>query len=189
MTATTVKSSKVTALGVTVPPTLQDVKHQGGRVRVVADTIEAATTSLDETGDVILLCPINSSDTLHDLIIYNDDLDTGGTSGAVDIGLYNGPVAFTDTDASRTKKAAFAVIDVDAFASAVTTLTAANTAGTRVRYESNSNSGDLANMQKPVWEAAGLDSDPNKVFLIGVTVTTAMTTPAAGTLSLKAYVS
>ena len=189
MTATTVKSTKVTALFDTAPPTLQEVKGQGGVLRVVSDFIAAATTSLDEVADKILLLPVHSSNVLHDLVLYNDDLHTGGTSGAIDVGLYNGPVAFIDTDASKTKYAAYQVLDVDAFASAITTLTAANTAGVSVRFESNSNSGDMENLNKPVWQALGLDSDPNKMFVIGITVTTQMTTPAAGSIALRAHIS
>ena len=185
MTATTVKSTKATALQVTLPPTLQDAKGQGARVNVIVDTIEAATTSIDEAADVILMCPVRSNQSIVSLKLYNDDLDTGGTAGAVDIGVYNGDKAFKD---GSTAYAAFAVIDVDAFASAVTTLTAANTAGVEVRYEAASAVSDIANASKPLWEVLGLASDPNKVFLIGVTVTTAMTTPAAGTITLVAQV-
>lgn len=182
MTASTVKSSKVTALFVTEPATAQPARQQGGKLKVSTDTIEAATTSLDETADTILMLPMHSSQALHSLRLYNDDLDTGGTSGAIDVGLYNGPAAFTDaTDGAF---AANAVIDADCFASAITTLTAANTAGVEVRHESAV--ADIANVGKRLWECAGLDADPNRYFYIGLTVTTAMTTPAAGTISLVA---
>ncbi len=187
MTASTVKSTKVTALMVTDPSTPEPTYRQEGRVVVSSDTIEAATTSLDEAADVILMLPISSSASVSSLVLYNDDLDSGGTSGAVDIGLYNGARAFVDTDSSATAKAAYAALDVDCFASAITTLTAANTLGVQVRFEAGAGSaGDVKDVGKRMWEVAGLTSDPKRNFLVGITVTTQMTTPVAGTITLVA---
>lgn len=187
MTASTVKTTKLTAALVTEPHTPQLNGSTGGAVRVLSDTIEAATTSLDETGDIILTAIMLPSNAIvHSLRLYNDDLDSGGTSGAVDIGLYNGADKFVD---GSTAYAAYGVVDVDAFASAVTTLTAANTAGTEIGHESNSAAGDLANIGKRLWDASGLAADPQKLFVVGITVTTAMTTPVAGTISLVCHYS
>lgn len=180
MTASTVKSTKVSNND-TAPRTVNASGKDGGLLKVSVDTAEAATTSLDETGDVILMCPVDSHTRVHSLKIYNDDLDTGGTSGAVDVGLYNGPEAFTTS--AGTLYAAYAVIDADAFASAITTLTAANTAGVDITHESLVS--DLADVGEKVWEVAGLPEDPKRKFCIGITVTTAMTTPAAGSIALK----
>ncbi len=185
MTATTVKSTKITNLLDTTPAVFEPPRKQGGRLRVVVDTVEAATTSLDETGDIILMLPLPSNAALLSLKIYNDDLDSGGTSGAVDVGLYNGPRSFVDATAGA--KAAYAVLDADAFASAITTLTAVNTLGVEIRFESASASvGDIALAGSRLFEIAGLATDPHSLFVVGVTVTTQMTTPVAGTITLIA---
>lgn len=188
MTASTVKSTKIANALDAVPRELQLAGKQGGVLHVAVDSIEAATTSIDEQDDVILMLPLPSQARVLSLRIYNDDLDTGGTSGAVNVGIYNGPEKFVDpTDGSF---AAYAVIDADAFASAITTLTAANTAGVEIRFEAGAGTaGDHADAGKALWEVAGLDKDPDKIMVVGITVTTAMTTPAAGTITLVAQYS
>jgi hypothetical protein len=181
MTASTVKSTRVSNND-SAPRTVNASGKDGGHLKVSVDSVEAATTSTDETGDVILMLPLDSHTRVHALRIYNDDLDSGGTSGAVDVGLYNGPEAFTTS--AGTSYAAYAVIDADAFASAITTLTAANTAGVDVTHESGVS--DIADAGEKLWEVAGLPEDPKRKFCVGITVTTAMTTPVAGTVTLKA---
>ncbi len=187
MTASTVKSGKISNGLDALPRVVQDSRGLGGLLHLAVDTVEAATTSLDEAGDVILMLPLPSHALLSSLRIYNDDLDSGGTSGAVDIGIYNGPEAFNDTDSGKTAYAAYAVIDQDGLATAITTLTAANTAGVEVRFEAGAAvHGDIADINKALWEVLGLASDPNRTFVVGITVTTQMTTPVAGTISLAA---
>lgn len=184
MTASTVKSTKVTNALDSSPRVMQDSRKLSGHLSIWTDTTEAATTSTDEQDDVILMLPVPSHVSLHSLRLFNDDLDSGGTSGAVNVGLYNGPEAFNDTDASKTAYAAYAVIDADCFASAITSLTAANKTGEEIRYEAAGTANEIANVGNPLWQIAGLTSDPGRTFVVGITVTTAMTTPVAGTITL-----
>lgn len=182
MTATTVKTTKVSNSFDVAPRVVNASGKDGGLLKVSVDTIEAATTSTDEAADVILMLPLDSHTRVHSLKLHNDDLDTGGTAGAVDVGLYNGPDAFVTS--AGTAYAAYAVINVDAFASAITNLTAANLPGVEVAHESGD--GDIADAGEQLWAVAGLPEDPKRKFCVGLTVTTAMTTPAAGTITLKA---
>lgn len=186
MTASTVKSTMVTNALDSAPKQAQDSRKLSGRMSVWSDTIEAATTSTDEVGDVMLMMPVPSHASLHSLRLFCDDLDSGGTSGAVDVGLYNGPEAFTDTDSGHTAYAAYAVIDADCFASAITNLTAADKTGVEIRYEAAGAANEIAKIGNPLWQIAGLTSDPGRTFVVGITVTTQMTTPVAGTISLLA---
>lgn len=188
MAASTVKSTKVTNDLDSIPRVVEPAGKQGlAGLRPVMDTHEAATASIDEVGDVILMMPVQSSWRLHDLILRNDDLDSGGTAGAVNIGLYNGPETFRTS--AGTTYGPYAVIDADCFASAVTTLTAANTVGLSVRYEAGGTYDEIAKVGNKLWEVLNLPEDPSRTFVVGLTVTTQMTTPVAGTITLTGYVS
>ncbi len=56
-----------------------------------------------------------------------------------------------------------------------------------MRFEAGAGvAGDIADVGKRLWEIAGLAADPKRDFVIGLTVVTPMTTPAAGTISLIA---
>ena len=86
--------------------------------------------------------------------LYNDDLDSNGSpSLATNVGLYNGTTKYT---IGGTTTEASAVIDEDCYATAITTLQAANTAGVEVAFEAR-NVNAIANH---VWEDGGLSSDP-----------------------------
>lgn len=167
MTASTVKSAVITGFE-SVPVTLRQGSQQGGKVRQYIATIEAATTSLDETGDIIKMVRIPSNLRITRCDIFNDDLDSGGTPAlAADVGFYR-----ADTGA---------VVDADGLASAITTLQAANTAGVNVANEAQ----DIANIGKQAWEyCSGVSEDPKVPLDIAITVTTAGQTPAAGTITM-----
>lgn len=167
MTASTVKSADITGFD-TVPVTLKAGANQGNKLRVYTTTIEAATTSLDEANDVILMTRIPSKLRITSCKIFNDDLDAHATPTlAADVGLFNG---ITEV-----------VKDADALASAITTLQAANTAGVEILFEAH----DIADLGKTAWELAGYTSDPGVDLIVGLTVTTQAATAAAGTISLK----
>jgi len=183
MTASTVKSTRVTNDMDSAPRTIEPAGYDGGYTKVSVDTIEAATTSLDETGDIMLMLPIKSNQRLDSLRIFNDDLDSGNAI-TVDVGLYNGPEKFVTS--AGTAYAAYAVLDADVFASAITSLQAANTAGTEIRYESGVTYGEIAKIGKRLWEALNLPEDPCRTFVVGLTVVTQAGTAAAGTISLSA---
>jgi len=167
MTASTVKSAGITGFD-SVPVTLRQGAVQGNESREFMATYEVATTSIDEVGDIIKMIRIPSNLRVSQLIIYNDDLDSNGTPAlAVDVGLYR-----SDTGA---------VLDADGFASAITTLQSANTAGVNIAFEAQ----DIASLGKKAWEfCSGVTSDPGVPLDIALTVTTQAATAAAGTLSL-----
>jgi len=184
MTASTTKSTRVSGELDSAPRDIAPAGKEGGLLKVSVDTTEAATTQIDEAADITLMLPIHSSQRVHSLQLFNDDLDSHATPTlAVDVGIYNGPQAFKD---GSTSYAAYAVIDADAFASAITTLQAANTSGVEVRYEAGGTNNEIAKVGNRLWEILGLASDPNKVFVIGLTVTTQAATAAAGTITLIA---
>lgn len=185
MTASTVKSTRVANCFDASPKITEPAGVFGGLLKHSSDTAEAATTSIDEVADTILMLPIASNQRLSSLKIFNDDLDTHSTPTlAVDVGLYNGPEKFVTS--AGTTYAAGAVLDADVFASAITTLQAANTAGVEIRYESGVTYGEIAKIGKRLWEALNLPEDPKRFFVIGITLTGAAATAAAGTISLEA---
>lgn len=167
MAAGTVYASKVTNFRAS-PQVMNRPQSAGGVKRIWTDTIEAASTSFDDVGDVIVMAVLPSNASIKQITLWNDDLDTGGTAMAVDIGVYDKSVA---------------VKDADAYASAITTLTGANvtSAGTKVRFESAAT--DIAKINQMIWEDAGYTTDPGGYLYIAMTVTTAATTFAAGTIS------
>jgi hypothetical protein len=167
MTASTVKSASITGFD-SVPVTLETGAEYGNKFRIRSETLEVATTSIDEADDVIKMIRVKSRDRIYSVKIFNDDMDTHSTPTlAVDVGFYNAQTG--------------AVKDADALASAVTTLQAANTAGVEVAWEAH----DIADMGKTAWELAGYTSDPGVPLDIALTVTTGAATAAAGTLSMQ----
>ena len=167
MTASTVKSASVTNFDA-VPVALSKSPKQGGKIRQYIETYEVtAATSTNEAGDIIKMIRVPSRLVPSKLVIFNDDLDTHSTPTlAVDVGLYR-----ADTGV---------VIDADEFASAITTLQAANTAGVNVLCEAH----DIADIGKTLWEIAGYSADPGISFDVALTVTTEAATGANGTITM-----
>jgi hypothetical protein len=192
MTASTIKGTALTAQLVTEPRTPGRSTANGAPVRIYNVTQELATTSTDETGDIVLLLALPSSAVVHDIRILTDDLDSG-TSLAYDLGLYNGPDKIKDipVSATLTNYAAFAVLDADCFASAVTIGQAADKGVTMLnhRFESAITLGEINSVGSRLWEVVGMDQDPNKLFVIGLTITTGGGTPVAGTMSVQVFAS
>lgn len=172
MTASTAKSTLITNLEAS--PSLQGSFGQTGNgLKVAFVTNSVATTSTDEQNDIFLFLPVPSGAVPTSLMIYNDDLDSGSTPAlAVDVGLYYG-----NDIAGKTSGTA---IDVDMFASAITTLQAANTAGVEIIFEAL----DINKIGKPLWELGALTSNPGGTFYVGMKVTTAAATAAAGDVTL-----
>ena len=172
MTATTVTLSTT----VEAAPQLMYNRHHGGGLKVYANTVEVATTSLDETDDRVMILALPGNARLVDLILYNDDLDSNGSPAlTVDIGLFYGDGVTGQTVGTA--------IDDDCFATAITTMQAANTTGVRVGYEAL----NIDKIGKPLWEIGGLTRDPGMVY-IGMSVGTGAATAAAGTVTLYALV-
>jgi hypothetical protein len=97
-------------------------------------------------------------------------------TGAIgDVGLY----------LASTPQAAGAVVDVDFFASAQA-FTAAILTYTEIAHEAGgagAQNGEIANIEKRLWEVLGLSADPIVFYDIAATLTAAAT--AAGTLGFK----
>lgn len=166
MTASTVKSAGITGFD-SVPVTLRPASAQGGKVRQYMATLEIATTSIDEAGDIIKMIRIPAKLRISRVDIFNDDLDSNGTPTlAADIGFYNASSG--------------AVVDADGLGSAITTLQAANVLGVNVLFEAH----DIADLGKTAWELAGLSADPGVPLDVALTITTGAATAAAGTLSM-----
>lgn len=177
MAATTVKGTHITNLDAS-PRTPLESGSAVGKMRVFADTIAAATTSLDEDGDAIVLAEVPSNAKIVSIKLYNDDCDGHACPTlAANCGVYNGGQPFTD---STTKYAADALIDEDSYATAITTLQAANTTGVELAFEAR-NVNAVANY---VWEDCGLSEDPRVPLRIALTVSTAAATAAAGDITL-----
>ena len=151
-----------------------------GKVRVWSDTIAVATTDIDDN-DIIHMALIPGNAKIKSIKLYNDDLDSGGSPALVtDVGVYNGPSGFNDSDASATRYDAGAVIDRDCYGTVSTVLQAAVTAGTEFRYETLG----IETIGNYMWEDAGLSSDPRADLYISLTIETVAATAAAGDISI-----
>lgn len=176
MVASTVKSENVTNIEAT-PRTVLDRK--GGRIKTIIDQDAIATTSIDEAGDVMLFGPIPSDAVILDVLVLNDDLDSDGTPTlAVDVGLYYSGIGgsqYLDGNTSGT------AISATCFATAVTTLQAAVTSWTSLRFEAD----DITGADEEAWQVGGLTANPGGDFYIGLTVETAAATAAAGDVVVR----
>jgi hypothetical protein len=178
MAATTVNGDNVTNLEASPAVTLETA---GKQKKVLIDTVAAATTSLDETNDAIMLGPLPSNAIITSLAIKNDDLDSNCTPAlAVNIGAYYSGVGGNQSNDGNTSGT---VIDADLFASAVTTLQSANANWVELLGESTVYGVEDATTE--LWSAAGLSSDPGGLIYVGIAVTTAAGTAAAGDIALK----
>ncbi|MDG9783874.1 hypothetical protein [Metapseudomonas otitidis] len=140
----------------------------GGRLRERVGTAEAANG--DSIGSTYRLARVNSGDRISRVLLSSDAI----TSGAGDIGIYD--IASVN---------AGAVVDADFFGSAVSIASAqVNTDVTHEADAADAGAGfGLADVEKPLWQALGLTSDPGKWYDVAVTLTAAA--GAAGTISLK----
>lgn|SRR5574343_1280456 len=172
MTATTAKGDLITNLEAS--PSLQgDSGQTGNGLKVAFVTETVATTSTDEIADIFLFLPVPSGAVPVSLMLFNDDLDSGATPAlAVDVGLYYGNDVPTKTSGTA--------IDVDCFATAITTLQAANTSGVEILFEAL----DIAKIGYPLWKIAGLTSNPGGTLYVGMKATAAAATAAEGDVTL-----
>jgi hypothetical protein len=139
---------------VAVPQVLNPAQELHGVKRIAQGSIALAAGDLSAT-DTVMLAPIPTNASISSIKIYNDDLDSS-TVITADVGLYT---------------TALAVVDADAYASAITNLRAAVAApGTEVAFEAR----DINKTGQKVWQDAGLSSDPGAVYFVGISF------PAAG---------
>ena len=138
------------------------------------DQIAALTTSLDEANDLMLFAPIPSNAVITSVKLLCDDLDSNVSPALVaNVGLYysgiGGVQAFTG-------KTVGTVVDADCFATLITDLQAAVKTPLEVRFEAD----DIVDIKKEAWEVGGLSADCGGFLLVGIAVTTAAGTAAAG---------
>lgn len=151
-------------------PIVLNTPQHGGRERVMIGSFELAATDL-QSDDIIHLCKLPANAIITGLWIQNDDLDSHGTpTAACDVGLY---------DNSTTP----AVADVDAFASAITTLQAATATWTDILGEAGAV--PKAKIGKKLYEWAGDSQGDFSEYWISMTFTASAATGAAGTLAYK----
>ena len=110
-------------------------------------------------------------------MIYNDDLNSG--SGTHNVGLYNGPQAYT---ISGTTTDAAAVIDEDCYATDSDAFQAATTVTTGLEeyLVEVRNINKIANF---VWEDGGISEDPKVPLRIAITMS-ATGTAVAGDITM-----
>lgn len=167
MAVVTTKSTAVTNSDA-LPQTLSPQRIDGGRIRERVGVIEAGAT--DSIGSVYRLMRINSVDRVSRLLLSCDAI----TTAVGDIGIY---------DISSVN--AGAVVDADFFASAQALTSALiNQDVTHEADAADAGAGfGLADVEKPLWQALGLASDPGKQYDVAVTLTAAAT--GAGTVVLR----
>lgn len=167
MAVVTTKSTAVTNSDA-LPQTLSPQRIDGGRIRERVGVIEAGAA--DSIGSVYRLMRINSVDRVSRLLLSCDAI----TTAVGDIGIY---------DISSVN--AGAVVDVDFFASAQALTSAlVNQDVTHEADAADAGAGfGLADVEKPLWQALGLASDPGKQYDVAVTLTAAAT--GAGTVVLR----
>ena len=159
---TTTKSDIVTNLDAS--PKVFNHKNEVGGLKVVKGTLALGTGDIDDN-DIIHLAKIPSSASIVSIKLFNDDLDSNGTPTlAANVGLY-------DKDG--------VVVDEDAYASAITTLQAANTAGVEVAFEAR----NINAINNEIWEDGGQTADPKEGYHVSVTIANGAATAAAGDLS------
>jgi hypothetical protein len=135
----------------------------GGICKGFAATIEAANA--DSIASTYIFGEIPSNAYNIQVELWSDDV---GTTTVADFGIY------------QTTANGGAVVDADFFGSAVV-LNAGAIAGTRIEHESAVYDPD--DVEKPLWQALGLTSDPGISYDVVATLTAAA--DAAGTISLK----
>ena len=171
----TVKSVEITNLDAT-PRTTLEAASAGGKLRVCMDTYAAGTGDLDNN-DIIVMAQVPSNAKLTSIRVYNDDLD-GATSATFNVGLYNGPQAYT---ISGTTTDAAAVIDEDCYVTESTQFQAAVTTAPVELLAEVRNINAIANF---VWEDGGLSEDPKVPLRIAITMSATPGSASAGDITM-----
>lgn len=159
----TLKSTAITNREA-VPPVLNTAgAGAAGILREVMSSLQTVTASLTTTS-IIRMVEVPSNAVISQVMLYN----AAQASGAVDVGVY------------RVNKDGGAVVNSTLFATAVDISAAID--GTDITNESTSNT--IAKRTQPLWQAAGLATDPGGTLDIALTVATSVTT-GTGAIALK----
>lgn len=162
MAVVTVKSARITGRDSTPP--VRGGLTLGPR-RLYAEVATVEVTNGDSIASKFILATVPSHASMRELVIYCDAI----TSAAADFGVY------------RTTQDGGAVVDADAFGSAVSLATAITT-GANILHESGVL--DISEIEQPLWQILGLTVDPGIDYDIVATLTAAAT--ASGTLTARA---
>jgi len=162
MAVVTTKAGAITNRDST-PVVLSNASILNGLIHEAVGTVEAANG--DSIASKYIFATIPSNARVSQILVYSDDV---GTTTAADFGIY------------QTTANGSAVVDADFFASAVS-LSGGALNGTDITHESAVFDPD--DVEKPLWQALGLTSDPGLMYDVVATLTAAA--DAAGTISLK----
>lgn len=159
------ESQKTTALSNRQSSIYRDARLAGAKLRTALDTHQFAAATELEAGDNLLMdIAIPSNAIVLDILVRNDDMDTGGTSLVVDVGVAAAE-DFTDvTSGSETKHSQDAIIDADLFVDGSTVFQSANAAWTSLGAAFDATTFGPDDALKPVWSLLGYDEDPKTVF-------------------------
>ena len=138
---------------------------EGGRAKVAYGHLASVTASLSITS-IIRLIALPSNAVVTDLRITS----AAQGAGAFDVGVY------------RTNGDGGAVVDQDFFATAVSCASAV--VNVDVLNESTTNT--IAKQGQPLWQAAGMASDPKSTLDIALTVAGTDVTTGTGAIALRA---
>jgi len=142
-------------------PRINNPPHiSGGNQSVVRGTFELANG--DSIASIFRMAQVPSGAIIDEITLFCDAI----TSAAGDVGLY------------QTTDNGGAVVAVGCYATAQS-IASANTTGINVQFEAK----DIANIEKRVFEDAGLTTDSQRMYDIALTLTAAAA--AAGTLSFR----
>ena len=161
MAVVTVKSAQIT--GRDSAPPVRGGMTQGPR-RLYDQVATVEVTNGDSIASKFILATVPSHASMRELDVYCDAI----TSAAADFGVY------------QTTQNGGAVVDADAFGSAVS-LATANVVGNNILHESGVL--DISEMEQPLWQILGLTADPGIDYDIVATLTAAAT--ATGTLTVR----
>ena len=161
MAIETLKSTPITNRDAS-PSVANNAGVDGGVLRQAVATLEHTVKDIESTYRMIR---IPSNATGITVVLSSDDQ---GTTGDLNIGI------------NQTTANGGAVVDEDFFASAYD-VNAAAIAQVEVQHESGVY--EIADIEKPLWEALGLSADSNRDYDIVITADEAL--QAAGTLTLR----
>lgn len=160
----TLKGTAITNVTAT-PPVINDPGLGSGAVEYCAVGYLASVTAALSITSIIRLVQIPSNAVVTDVRLSS----AAQTAGAFDVGVY------------RNNADGGAVVDADFFGSAVSCASAV--LNTDVLNESTNNT--IAKQSQPLWEAAGMSTDPKSTLDIALTVATTDVTTGTGAIQLR----
>ena len=144
----TLKSQEITDRD-TVPAIKRDVSQLSGRERVASGFMDASASAA--AGDILLLTTLPARAKVKSILLYND---TGEGTTTVDVGLYDRPVGANDPPESTTGSKG-------AYRTAVSLSSVNVDTPIDCSFQEAAGGRKITDMDKRVWENAGLTKEPN----------------------------